>query len=40
MMSGSSTYNWSDAYLRTTNGSVQTIDGGIAIDPTHPGFRQ
>jgi len=20
--------------------AVQTIDGGIAIDPTHPGFRQ
>jgi alpha-galactosidase len=40
MMTGSSTYTWSDAYLRTANGSVQTIDGGIAIDPTHPGFRQ
>jgi alpha-galactosidase len=33
-------YKWSDAYLRTTNGGVQTIDGGIAIDPTHPGFAQ
>lgn len=36
-ISGSSTYTWSDVYLRTTNGSVQTVDGGIAIDPTHPG---
>jgi Immunoglobulin I-set domain/Alpha galactosidase C-terminal beta sandwich domain len=35
-----SVYKWSDAYLRTTNGGVQTIDGGIAIDPTHPGFAQ
>ena len=39
-MTGSSTYYWSDAYLRTTNGSVQTVDGGIAIDPTHPGTKQ
>jgi len=31
-ITGSSTYKWSDAYLRTDNGSVQTIDGGIAID--------
>jgi alpha-galactosidase len=38
-ITGSSTYKWSDAYLRTDNGSVQTIDGGIAIDPTHPGFK-
>lgn len=40
LMSGTSSYNWSDAYLRTTNGSAQTLDGGVAIDPTHPGFRQ
>jgi hypothetical protein len=40
LMTGSGTYKWSDAYLKTTNGSVQTIDGGIAIDPTHPGSRQ
>jgi len=39
-MTGSGTYKWSDAYLRTTDGSVQTVDGGIAIDPTHPGFKQ
>ncbi len=40
LMTGSGTYKWSDAYLRTTNGSVQTIDGGIAIDPTHPAYKQ
>jgi alpha-galactosidase len=40
LMTGSGTYKWSDAYLRTTNGSVQAINGGIAIDPTHPGYRQ
>ena len=40
LMTGSGTYKWSDAYLRTTDGSVQSVDGGIAIDPTHPGFKQ
>jgi len=39
VMNGSS-YNFSDAYLRTADGSVQTIDGAIALDPTHPGTRQ
>jgi len=40
LMTGSWTYNWSDAYLRTPSGNVQTLDGGIALDPTHPGFKQ
>lgn len=40
LLTGSSTYYWSDAYLRTTNGNVQSIDGGIALDPTHPGYKQ
>jgi len=40
LMTDSKTYKWSDAYLRTPDGSPQTNDGGIAIDPTHPGFRQ
>ncbi len=40
LMTGSATYKWSDAYLRTPDGSAQTNDGGIAIDPTHPGFKQ
>lgn len=39
-MTGTASYNWSDAYLRTTNGSAQVWDGGVAIDPTHPGFKQ
>jgi hypothetical protein len=40
LMTGSGTYKWSDAYLRTTNGDPQIIDHGIAIDPTHPGYKQ
>ena len=40
LMTGSGTYYWSDAYLRTPNGNVETFDGGIALDPTHPGFKQ
>jgi hypothetical protein len=40
LMTGSTTYYWSNAYLRTTNGNVQTIDGAIALDPTHPGVKQ
>jgi hypothetical protein len=39
VMSGAS-YRWSDAYLRTTDGLVQTNDGGIALDVTHPGTKQ
>ena len=39
VMTGGS-YKWSDAYLRTTDGNFQTIDSGIALDPTHPGTRQ
>jgi alpha-galactosidase len=39
-MTGSASYKWSDAYLRATNAAVQTLDGGIALDPTHPGFKQ
>lgn len=39
-MTGSGTYKWSQAYLRTPGGDIQTHDGGIALDPTHPGFKQ
>lgn len=35
-----STYKYSDIALRTTNGSFQTFDGAIAVDPTHPGTKQ
>ncbi|HXU79027.1 MAG TPA: immunoglobulin domain-containing protein, partial [Methylomirabilota bacterium] len=40
LMTGSGTYKWSNAYLRTDAGDVQTLDNGIALDPTHPGFKQ
>jgi autotransporter-associated beta strand protein len=40
LITGSTNYYWSDAYLRTTNGAVQTVDGAIALDPTHPGTQQ
>jgi hypothetical protein len=40
LMTGSTTYYWSDAYLKTANGNVQTVDGAIALDPTHPGVKQ
>jgi hypothetical protein len=39
-MTGSAIYKWSSAYLRTPAGDPQTHDNGIALDPTHPGFRQ
>ena len=40
LITGSSTEHWSAAYLRTTHGSVQTVDGGIALDPTHPATQR
>jgi hypothetical protein len=40
LMTGSGNYKWSHAFLRTTNGDPQIIDNGIALDPTHPGFKQ
>ncbi len=40
LMTGSGTYKWSDAFLRTPAGDPQTLDNGIALDPTHPGSRQ
>lgn len=39
-MTGTASCNWSDAYLRTTSGAAQVWDGGVAIDPTHPGWKQ
>jgi hypothetical protein len=39
-ITGSGSYKWSSAYLRGMDGSAQIVDGGIAIDPTHPGFKQ
>lgn len=40
LLTGSGSYKWSDAYLRTTNGDPQIVDNGIALDPTHPGSKQ
>jgi alpha-galactosidase len=39
-MPGSGTYRWSHAYLRAPNGDILSHNGAIAIDPTHPGFKQ
>jgi len=39
VMTGAS-YRWSDAYLRTPDGLVQTNNVGIALDATHPGTTQ
>ncbi len=39
-MTGSGTYKWSSAYLRTPAGDPQIHDNGIALDPTHPGVKQ
>ena len=40
IINGSTNYTYSDAYLRTASGAVQTVDGGIALDPTHPGSKE
>ena len=40
LMTGSGTYKWSNAYLRTPDGDPQVLDNGIALDPTHPGSKQ
>lgn len=40
LITGSGTYKWSDAYLRTPAGDPQMLDNGIALDPTHPGPKQ
>jgi alpha-galactosidase len=39
LIDGDTNYFYSDAYLRTTNGQPQAVDGGIALDPTHPGTQ-
>ncbi|MEJ0091700.1 MAG: hypothetical protein WDM80_18370 [Limisphaerales bacterium] len=33
-------YHYSDILLRDGNGSFQSSDGGLAMDPTHPGTKQ
>ena len=34
------TYRYSDVLLRDGNGNFESTDGGLAVDPTHPGTRQ
>lgn len=33
------TYHYSDVLLRDKNGNFQSVDGGLAVDPTHPGTK-
>jgi hypothetical protein len=33
-------YHYSDVLLRDSNGNFESNDGGLAVDPTHPGARQ
>ena len=35
-----SSFRYSDVALRTPGGIIQTNDGAIAMDPTHPGIQQ
>jgi autotransporter-associated beta strand protein len=34
------TYNYSDVLLRDSNGNFESVDGGLAMDPTHPGTKE
>ncbi len=34
------TYHYSDVLLRDANGNFESSDGGLAMDPTHPGTKQ
>jgi hypothetical protein len=33
------TYTYSQALLRDNNGNFESVDGGLAMDPTHPGTQ-
>src|SRR5277367_4619620 len=33
-------YHYSDILLRDRNGNFEASDGGLALDPTHPGTKQ
>ncbi len=35
----SNMYHFSDVLLKDASGQIQSIDGGLAMDPTHPGTR-
>jgi autotransporter-associated beta strand protein len=34
------TYRYSDVLLRDANGNFESVDGGLAVDPTHPGTKE
>jgi hypothetical protein len=34
------TYRYSDAILRNSSGGFESTDGGLALDPTHPGTQE
>jgi autotransporter-associated beta strand protein len=34
------TYRYSDILLRDGNGNFESVDGGLAVDPTHPGTKE
>jgi autotransporter-associated beta strand protein len=34
------TYTYSDVLLRDTNGNFESVDGGLAMDPSHPGTKE
>jgi autotransporter-associated beta strand protein len=34
------TYRYSDVLLRDGNGNFESVDGGLAVDPTHPGTKE
>ena len=37
VVEGSTNYLYSDVLLKDGNGNYETVDGGLAMDPTHPG---
>ncbi|HWY29128.1 MAG TPA: hypothetical protein VNX46_00150, partial [Candidatus Acidoferrum sp.] len=40
LVNGSTTYYYKDILLRDANGNPESVDGGYAVDPTHPGTLQ
>jgi hypothetical protein len=39
VVEGATNYLYSDVLLKDGNGNYETVDGGLAMDPTHPGTR-
>jgi hypothetical protein len=40
LLLGSTNYTYNDALLRDTNGNPELVDGGYALDPSHPAVLQ